>query len=132
MDTRYEDITKEELVSRARKARDYSYGGDTLGNFKRVGSIMANYPGLNVDDPEVVALTYMMKQLDCILWATAKGFTPEVDSKSERYKDVYTYAKLARMLYEEKTHAAKEEDSREGYTMVDGSGVPICSGTFTP
>ena len=42
----------------SRKNHDYASGGDPLGNFRRVATILAQYPNLKLSNPTVVALVY--------------------------------------------------------------------------
>lgn len=87
-----------ELELHSNKNHDYALGGDPLGNFKRVGAILALYPGLRLDQPQVVALVYLLKQLDATLWGMAKGITHKVEGLDGRLADVSVYAKLVRCL----------------------------------
>lgn len=93
------------LVEHARlhsdKNHDYASGGDPLGNFKRVAAILALYPGLNLGNPVVVALTYALKQVDAVLWSLAKNIVAKVEGRGKRLDDVAVYADLARILDEE-------------------------------
>lgn len=96
------ELTQDELRLHSEKNADYAKGGDPLGNFKRVSTILGLYPKLKLDDPVVVALTYMMKQLDAALWMLAKEYEGEVENIDTRLRDVHIYAKLARILHRER------------------------------
>lgn len=98
----FKKLTEDELALHSAKNSDYAKGGDPLGNFKRVGNILGQYPKLDLNDPTVVALTYMMKQLDAALWMLAKGYEGNVENIDTRLQDVHVYAKLARILHKEK------------------------------
>lgn len=98
-------ITKDELQLHSDKNRDYAQGGDPLGNFHRVGNILANYPNLSSSSPTIVALTYMMKQLDAALWMLSQGYEGSVENIDSRLRDVHIYAKLARILHKEESDA---------------------------
>lgn len=100
----YLELTAEELKLHSAKNRDYARGGDPLGNFKRVASILGNYPRLDLSDPTVVGIVYALKQLDAALWMLCQGYEGEVESIDTRLRDVHIYLKIARILHkEEKT-----------------------------
>ncbi len=96
-------FTEEELALHEAKNRDYTAGGkgDPLGNFKRVASILALYPGLDTASPVVVALVYALKQLDSVFQMLANHYEGKVETIGTRLMDVSIYAKLARILAEE-------------------------------
>ncbi len=96
-------LTEDELQLHSSKNRDYAQGGDPLGNFKRVASILANYPNLDLSKPEIVALVYMFKQLDAALWMLSQGYEGKTENIDTRLRDVHVYGKLARILHKEAT-----------------------------
>lgn len=87
-----------EIALHSEKNRDYAGGGNPLGNFERVSKILALYPGLSPSDPSVVALTYLLKHLDAVLWQLAKGNQPGLDSRVERMLDISVYAKIIALI----------------------------------
>lgn len=91
-----------EVELHARKNSDYAKGGDPLGNFHRVASILSLYPGLDLTRPVSVAIVYMLKQLDAALYMLSKGYEGQIEGVDERLTDVHVYAKLARILAKEK------------------------------
>ena len=93
------ELTKDELELHAAKNKDYAQGGDTLGNFKRVASILNNYPNLDLSKPEIVGIIYMLKQLDAALWMLSQGYEGEVEDVDTRLRDVHVYGKLVRLLH---------------------------------
>jgi hypothetical protein len=106
------DITMQELDLHDKKNMDYAGSTesaiaagltikpvDPMGNFNRVSSILSHYPNLKLSNPIVVALVYMFKQLDCILWALSNNVDTRVDTLDERFADVHVYAKLARCMW---------------------------------
>lgn len=97
----FKTLTEEELKLHASKNRDYAKGGDALGNFKRVAATLAQYPKLDLGNPVVVALVYMMKQLDAAFWMLSEGYEGAVENIDTRLRDVHVYAKLARILHRE-------------------------------
>jgi hypothetical protein len=102
------ELTKQELELHSAKNRDYAQGGDPLGNFKRVAGILGQYPGLNLSNPTVVAIVYMLKQLDAVLWAMSQGYEGQVESLDDRMQDIHIYMKLARILWKDLTE--RQED----------------------
>lgn len=87
-------ITVEELQLHSDKNHDYAGGGVPLGNFNRVAAILALYPGLNLGDRRVVALAYMLKQIDAVLWGIARKITHKVEGLNGRLQDISIYAKI--------------------------------------
>lgn len=97
----FTEITLQELKLHSEKNYDYAKGGDPLGNFHRVASILSLYPGLNLSNPVVVAIVYALKQLDAVLWMLCQGYDGAVEGIETRLADVHVYMKLARILYKE-------------------------------
>lgn len=91
-------LTIDELELYLEKNADYTKGGDPKGNFLRVASILRNYPGLDLGNLRVVAIVYMMKQLDAALWMLSQGYEGQVENIDTRLRDVHIYAKIARTL----------------------------------
>ncbi len=94
-------MTLAEMELHSVKNYDYAAGGDPLGNFKRVASILRQYPGLQMDDPAIVAMVYALKQLDAYLWMKAQGRDGKVEGKAARLGDISVYTKLARIFEQE-------------------------------
>jgi len=94
----FEQLTMEELALHQAKNQDYTKGGDTYGNFKRVAAIFKLYPNLKLSDPRVVCLAYLMKQFDATLWMLNQGYEGEVENIDTRLQDVHIYAKICRLL----------------------------------
>ena len=92
------DITLEEMKGYNEKNFDYAAGGDPNGNFLRVASMLSFYPGLKMGDPRIVALVYMMKQLDNVLWSLSRGFEGDLENLDSRLFDIHVYAKIVRVL----------------------------------
>jgi len=90
-----------EIMLHAAKNRDYTKGGDPLGNFNRVAKILSMYPGLDMGQPYNVALVYMLKQLDAVMWMFSQKYEGEVEGVAERIQDISVYSKLMRILFEE-------------------------------
>jgi hypothetical protein len=80
------------------KNHDYAAGGSPLGNFERVGRILTLYPNLKPYDPAMVALIYMLKQLDAYLWIKSNGHEVKVEGISDRLRDVSVYAKIINII----------------------------------
>lgn len=94
----YEELTQKELELYKAKNRDYTKGGRPFGNFERVAAILSQYPKLNLANPPVVAMVYLLKQLDAALWMMSEGYEGEVENIDTRLTDVHVYAKIARLL----------------------------------
>jgi hypothetical protein len=95
-------ITLREIALHDAKNHDYAKGGNPLGNFDRVAAILALYPHLNPGDRRVVALTYMLKQLDAVLWGLSEGIEHRVEGLTERLQDISVYAKLVECMESER------------------------------
>ena len=92
------------------KNHDYASGGSPLGNFERVASILALYPGLKLSDPKVIALLYALKQVDAVLWGLAQNITHKVEGIISRLDDVAVYAKIVKCIaIEERRNAEIEQ-----------------------
>jgi hypothetical protein len=91
-----------------------------------VADILSLYPDLNPGDPRVVALNYLLKQLDCILWALNKGYNPDIESIDVRARDVAVYMTIFRMINEEIRNKADLEFSdpewADGHWEADENG----------
>ena len=94
----YEELTERELELYKAKNKDYTRGGDRFGNFNRVSTILSLYPKLSLAKPRVIALVYMLKQLDAALWMLSEGYEGAVENIDTRLTDVHVYAKIARLL----------------------------------
>jgi len=95
------ELTKDEIKLHSSKNKDYAWGGDPLGNFRRVANILSQYPGLPVSLPAIVAIVYALKQLDAVLWMIAMGYEGGVETIDSRLTDIHVYMKLARILLRE-------------------------------
>jgi len=95
----YLKLTEDELALHSVKNKDYARGGDPLGNFKRVASILSQYPSLNLSDPTVVAIVFSLKQMDAALWMLSQGFEGDTEDFDGRAADTHVYWKIARILH---------------------------------
>jgi len=103
----YLELTLDELVLHSAKNKDYTKGGDSLGNFKRVANILSNYPGLDLSKPAVVAIVFAMKQMDRALWQMSQGYEGELEATDGSMADVHVYWKIARILYKEEQDGSR-------------------------
>ena len=103
------ELALKELDLHSRKNYDYSFGGDSLGNFKRVATILKLYPGLSLTRPVVIALTYMAKQLDAVMWILSTGHKTKIEGISDRIRDISVYAKLMEILLNEEEMAHTDD-----------------------
>ena len=97
----------EKMQLHSDKNHDYAAGGSPLGNFERVANIFSNYPGLRLDDPLVVILTYAMKQIDATMWGLSAGIEQKIEGPIERLGDVLVYAGIAICVLKERAAAAE-------------------------
>lgn len=85
------------------KNHDYARGGNPLGNFTRVASILKLWPGFPYDTPEGVAFIYALKQLDAEAWSMCQGGDCKVEGLDGRTDDQAVYANLRRCMRRENT-----------------------------
>lgn len=121
----FHQITEAEIAFYDKKNYDYAGGGsDPNGNFNRVSTILALYSGLSLADPRVVALVYMMKQLDQVLFSLSRGFEGAIEGIDERMTDVHVYAKIVRVLdfhiRKEGCQVEKTTDSEREHGLFHG------------
>ena len=100
---RFNQILCQQMKLHSEKNHDYARGGDSLGNFKRVATILALYPQLSLSKPEVVALVYCLKQLDAVAYMLSENYEGNVEGIGTRLNDVSVYATLMRVIHEEST-----------------------------
>ena len=92
------DVSLEEMQLYSDKNHDYAGDENPFGNFERVAVILSLYPGLDLSDRVVVALVYMMKQLDAVLRIKSDKTETKVESIESRLADISVYAKIARIM----------------------------------
>src|SRR5688572_23996875 len=95
-------LTVAELQLHSDKNHDYAAGGSPLGNFERVGAILSMYPNLSLSDERVVALVYMMKQVDAVMWSLNQGHVAKVEGLSSRLQDISVYAKIVQCMEQDR------------------------------
>lgn len=95
------ELTKQETDNYEKKNKDYANSDRPMGNFERVGRILSLYPNLDVGNPTVVCMVYLLKQLDCALHLLEEKREGEVEGIDSRLADIHTYAKIARIIYRE-------------------------------
>lgn len=97
----------------SKKNHDYAGGGDPLGNFNRVAMILQLYQGkFPYDSAQGVAMIYMLKQLDAVLWMLSQGTVAQVEGLDSRLADISVYASLVRCM----------ERELQGYTDNEEGG----------
>lgn len=92
-------LSEEECELHSAKNKDYSQGGDPLGNFKRVSDTLKSY-GIEVS-PAQVGFIYMMKQVDAAGRMLFQGYEGETEPIGHRLVDISVYAKLIQILLKE-------------------------------
>lgn len=98
---RFLPISLRELQLHSDKNHDYAKGGSPLGNFERVAAIMRLYPDLDLGDQRVVALTYLMKQMDAVLWGLNQRIEHRVEGLVSRLQDISVYARIVECMCED-------------------------------
>jgi len=99
---RFYELTKHEEDMHSRKNSDYAGGGRPMGNFERVSQILKLYPGFPLDTPYGVSIVYTLKQFDAAMWLLCTGREGQVEGIADRLGDISVYAKLIRIMYEER------------------------------
>ena len=82
------------------KNKDYTQGGEPLGNFHRVSAILKIW-GYDIP-PWLVAAIYALKQQDASMWMLSQGYEGEVEGVDKRVEDEGVYAVLKRILLKER------------------------------
>lgn len=98
---RFYELLKEFADLHSRKNADYAQGGKPTGNFDRVSTILSLYPGLDLSRPPIIALLFMMKQFDAVMWSLSQGYKTAVESQHDKIRDMAVYSTLAIVLLEE-------------------------------
>ena len=107
---KYLPIAFAQLTLHSLKNGDYAGGGSPLGNFERVSAILALYPRLHLSNKKVVALVYMLKQLDAVLWGLNSNITHKVEGLPGRLDDIAVYANIVQcMVQDEEKDVEKVE-----------------------
>lgn len=99
---RFFELTRAEEELHSRKNKDYASTGHPMGNFDRVSALLRQYPGFPYDTNYGVAFIYMLKQLDAALHLISERREGEVEGVAERLGDISVYAKLIRIMYEDR------------------------------
>ena len=97
---RFLELLAKEAELFTNKNHDYASGGSETGNFDRVASILTLYPTFPYNTRQGVAITYMLKQIDAIIWGLSQKITHKVEGIQGRTEDVSVYAKLIRIMCE--------------------------------
>jgi hypothetical protein len=87
----------------SKKNHDYTKGGSRFGGFERPAKILSMYPNLDTSRPEVVAIIYMLKQLDAVLWGLNSSIDHKVEGFGPRLDDITTYSQLVKLILEDKS-----------------------------
>jgi len=88
----------DEMHLHSEKNHDYASKERPLQNFSDVAAIFALFPGLELSDPTVVALVFMVKQLVAVLHLKADHIVAQVEGMEPRMRDVSVYSKLIPIL----------------------------------
>lgn len=89
---RFVDTVLEALRLHSTKSNDYTLGGDPLGNFQRVASILSRYPTFPWNSKEGITIVYMLKQLDTTMNSLGRDKSPKVEGLISRVLDIGVYA----------------------------------------
>lgn len=82
----------------SKKNHDYAAGGSPLGNFERVAAILSRYPNFPITTSAGIAMVYMLKQLDAVLWNMCQGHKLNVEGLEERLSDITVYSVILRCM----------------------------------
>ena len=102
---RYLDVVREQMQLHSKKNHDYASGGSPLGNFERVAAILGNYPKLDLSDKKVVALVYLLKQMDAVLWGLNSNIDHKVEGLTSRLDDIAIYANIMQCMVQDEEDA---------------------------
>ena len=95
----------QEIALYCLKNADYASVGNPLGNFKRVAEMLQNcYPLETPWRPSLIALIYMLKQVDAVMLALCSNNVDlKAESLQDRLRDISVYAKLINILLTEES-----------------------------
>lgn len=96
---RFYELTKKMEELHSAKNKDYAQGGDALGNFKRVSTMLEAF-GIKLT-PAQIGFIYLMKQVDAAGRMLFQGYEGETETLDKRLEDMGVYPILIRILYEE-------------------------------
>lgn len=87
-----------------------------LENLKRVTTWLAQYPGLNLHDPAVVAFVFALKQIDTYLWMKSNKHTAQGEGITKRLHAAFVYMKLVATIERERLEkgSQKKSETTEG------------------
>jgi len=102
---RFYELLDEMAELHSKKNHDYARGGKPTGNFDRVAKILSNYPNLKLSNPIVIAIVYLLKQFDAVLWMLSGDYEGDVEGIDKRLEDISIYSIIARVLNEENKNA---------------------------
>lgn len=90
-----------DISTHSGKNHDYAAGGDPLGNFRRVATLLSNYPNFPLATECGIAMVYMLKQLDAVLWNMSQGHTLKIESLEDRLRDITIYSLILRCMLDD-------------------------------
>ena len=91
---KFNDLMLQQIEMHSNKNAHYAGGGQALGNFDRMAYLMTLYPNFPVATSAGMAVMYMLKHFDAIMWAMCQGKTPPDDSLG----DLPVYATIMRCM----------------------------------
>jgi len=102
-DPKFIEMMYEEMELYNRKNFDYASGAegeitDPNGNFNRVAQFFGMYPDIPLNDPRVICLAYIMKQIDQVAWSLSRGFEGKVEGLDPRLQDIAVYTNILKVL----------------------------------
>jgi hypothetical protein len=102
------------------KNHDYARGGDPLGNFIRIATMLKLWPNFPYDTPEGVAFIYALKQVDAEAWTMCQGGDCKVEGLGGRTDDQAVYANLRRCMRDPKDvpEVVEEMSMAENFTAM--------------
>lgn len=99
------------------KNQGYAGGGSALGNFKRIAEFMKQYPNFRCDTPQGVAIMYLLKHLDRVMWDHNNGKFPSAES----LQDLAVYFTIIACMDEDRIDEYRKDEAAKAYT--DRKGV---------
>ena len=90
----FNNLAREMMALHSEKNKGYAEGGDPLGNFNRCAAIMQQYPNFPHSSREGIAVMFMLKHIDRILWDLNIGRVPSDESLG----DIAVYTQIMRCM----------------------------------
>lgn len=91
---RFNELMIEMMRLHSDKNKGYAEGGSPLGNFERSAAIMHLYPSFPNGHPAAIAMMFVLKHFDRVMWDLSIGREPS----DEALADISVYMTIIRCI----------------------------------